>query len=245
MPSSLTRITSLLLVLALVPSCGVKTFDNAFEPAPAIGSTNGRVALLEVTGARDARPLGGRSKVGAYFLTLIPLVPYGHQQLSPESAMMSATLTRDGMLDEVVGVVVRDLQHAGVADRVRKQGVDLRDLGSAAGAEPPTYELKLTLDEGIYHRNSTLYGISFAGALFWIIGFPSSYGSAELALTAELFDPDGKSLGQQGFRAKSGATEWIYRPAPQAYSPAMPRAYREISPQLREFVSRALGGLGR
>jgi len=239
-PSPLTRITCFFLVLSLLPSCSVKTLGNAFEPAQAESSSSERVPLLEVTGDRDARPLGGRSSVGPYFLVLIPLVPYGHQQLSPESAMMSGTLTTDNMLDEVVGVVVRDLQRAGVADQVRRHGVDLRDLGTAAGAKAPAYELKLTLDEGIYHRNSTLYGLSLAGALLWMIGFPSSYGSAELALTAELFDPDRKSLGKQSFREKSGATEWIYRPAPQAYSPAMPRAYGEISPQLREFVSRAL-----
>lgn len=241
MASPLMRITSLLLVLALVPSCGVKTFGNAFEPTRAATSSSGRIALLEVAADRDARPLGGRSTVGPYFLVLIPLIPYGHQQLSPESAMMSGTLTTDSMLDEVVSVVVRDLQHASVADQVREHGVDLRDLGPAAGAGEPAYELKLTLDEGIYHRNSTLYGLSLAGAFLWMVGFPSSYGSAELALTAELFDPDGNSLGKQSFREKSGATEWMYRPAPQAYSPAMPRAYGEISPQLREFVSRALG----
>ncbi len=118
----------------------------------------------------------------------------------------------------------------------------IRDsLGTSSRADAPTYELKLTLDEGIYHRNSTLYGISLAGALLWIIGLPRSYGSAELALTAELFDPEGVSLGKESFRARSGATEWMYRPAPQAYSPAMPRAYEEISPRLRAFVERSLG----
>ena len=242
MPSPHMRITSLLLILLLLPSCGVKTFDNAFDPAQPLSSTGRSVALLEVTGDRDARPLGGRSSIAPYFLVLIPLVPYGHQQFSPESAVMSSTLTMGSMLDEVVSVVVRDLRHAGVADQVRKHGVDLRDLGEVARAEPPAYELKLTLDEGIYHRNATLYGISLAGALLWMIGFPNTYGSAELALTAEVFDPEGRSLGKQSFREKSGATEWLYRPAPQAYSPAMPRAYAEISPQLRQFVSNALGG---
>ncbi len=241
MPHPFLRITRLLLVLTLLPSCGVKTFDNAFEPARPLDLQGGRVASIEVSGARDARPLGGRSIVAPYFLVLIPLVPYGHQQFSPESAVMSATLTKDNMLDEVVSVVVRDLQHAGVADQVRRHGIDLRNLGEASGGDARSYELKLTLDEGIYHRNATLYGVSLAGALFWMIGFPVSYGSAELALTAELFDPDGRSLGKQSFREKSGATEWLYRPAPQAYSPAMPRAYGEISPQLRKFVSTTLG----
>ena len=241
MPTSLLRITSLLLALLLLPGCGVKTFANAFEPVPAPNSVRGRVARLEVNGVRDARPLGGRSIVYPYFLLLIPLVPYAHQQFSPESAVMSSSLVTGSMLDDVVDVVVRDLRLAGVADEVQKVGVDLRDLGETAGVESPPYELRLTLDEGIYHRNATLYGLSFAGALLWMIGFPNTYGSAELALTAELFDPNGKSLGKESFREKSGATEWMYRPAPQAYSPAMPRAYSEISPKLRRFISTALG----
>jgi hypothetical protein len=220
----------------------VKTFANAFEPAQAPNSVHGHVARIEVKGERDARPLGGGSIVYPYFLILIPLVPYGHQQFSPESAVMSSSLATGNMLDDVVGVVVRDLRHAGVADQVQKYGVDLRDLGESVAAESRPYELRLTLDEGIYHRNATLYGMSFAGALLWMIGFPNTYGSAELAVTAELFDPNGRSLGKESFREKSGATEWLYRPAPQAYSPAMPRAYGEISPQLRRFVASSLVG---
>jgi hypothetical protein len=171
---------------------------------------------------------------------LIPLFPYGHQRISPEFVGMATSLTTQSLLSDLVNVVVADLRTAGVAERVVMEGVDLRNLGADPQAGPAPYELKLTLDEGIYHRNLTLYGISFAGAFLWMIGLPTSYGSADLAFTAELFDPDGQSLGKQSFEASSRATEWLYWPVQPAYSRAMPRAYEEISAQLRRFVSTTL-----
>jgi hypothetical protein len=227
-----------LVLASLVVGCGVTTLRGGFEPGPESPSGEGQIARLEVSGLADARPLAGRSRVGPGFLALIPLVPYGHQQFSPESAQMTGTLTTESMLSELVDVVVRDLQRAGLSSEVSKGGLGLQDLGEGR-TEAAAHQLRLTLDEGIYHRNQTLYGVSLAGALLWIVGLPSSYGSAELAFTAELVDPGGRSLGSRRFRESSRATEWLYRPLPIAYSPAMPRAYGEISPELRRFVAEA------
>jgi hypothetical protein len=234
-----TGVTHLLL-LCMATGCSVVTLKDGFVPMPADSSSRSRVSLLEVSQAGDVRPLQGRTSIGPGFLAIIPLVPYGRQKISPEFAGMASSLTTESLLSDLLSVVVTDLRAADVADQVVMHGVNLQDLGAEAGSGPPAYSLRLTLDEGIYHRNMTLYGLSFAGAFLWMIGLPVSYGSANLALTAELLDPAGELLGKQSFEARSRATEWLYRPFQPAYSPAMPRAYGEISPQLRQFVETEL-----
>ncbi len=245
----LIRISVALLAiwLCVLPGCRSVTLPSAFEPAPAESEARGaRLAIdsLVVSAGEDARPLGGRSSVGAGFLAWIPLVPYGHQRFSPEFPGLAASLASESLLSDLATVVARDLRAAGVADRVVQEGVKLEDLSTSRADEPTTqrtsHELRLTLDEGIYHRNLTLYGLSFAGAFLWIVGLPVSYGSADLAITAELFAPDGRSLGSESFAEKSRATEWLYRPLGPAYSRAMPRAYGAISSELRSFVLRTL-----
>lgn len=240
MQSSIRTQAILVLLLALASGCSAITLQDGFHPPPGSSLDRGRIEELEVGPGGDARPLRGRSSIGPGFLALLPLFPYGHQRISPEFVGMATSLTTQSLLSDLVNVVVADLRTAGVAERVVMEGVDLQNLGADPQSGPAPYELKLTLDEGIYHRNLTLYGISFAGAFLWMIGLPTSYGSADLAFTAELFDPGGHSLGKQSFEASSRATEWLYWPFQPAYSRAMPRAYEEISARLRRFVSTTL-----
>lgn len=240
MRSSISVTATLLLLLAVASGCSAVTLRTGFTPEP--GSTNAgdRISRLKVSGTADARPLQGRSSLGPGFFAVIPLVPYGHQRISPGFGVMSSSLSTGSFLSDLVEVVIEDLRIAGVAKQVLGESVNLRNLGPDGEKEISPYELRLILDEGLYHRNMTLYGVSLAGAFLWMVGFPTSYGSADLAISAELLDPAGRSLGKQSFEIRESVTEWLYYPLPTAYSRAMARAYGQISPQLRDFVATTL-----
>ncbi len=237
---SRTRAIALLISCSLVTSgCSMVSLRGGFEPATAPASRP-TVQTIRVVVGDDARPLQGRSAVGAGFLAYIPLFPYGHQQMDPGFGVLAGNVEAESYVAEVASVVVDDLQAMGIAGRVMRGNEVLRDLGDQGSALPQDHRLIITLDEAIYHRYMTAYGLSIAGALLWFVGLPTSFGSADLAFTAELRDPSDRILGSRSFEATSGATEWLYRPLQYAYPPAMPRAYTEISPQLRAFVSESL-----
>jgi hypothetical protein len=219
----------------LLIGCTSVSLVERFEPAPKGNVRTGADALLVVV-EPDARPLQGKSHIGSGFLALIPLVPYGHQQYSPEFSLLSAAMTESDFPSEVARTVIKDLRAAGVAGWVGRP----EDRLPGQSAPQAAVTLHLTLTEGVFHRNLTAYGVSFVGALLWMVGLPTSYGSAEIGLVAELRDAAGTSLGRQEFRGKESATEWLYRPMGPAYTRALPGAYAQISPGLREFVSAAL-----
>lgn len=226
-----------LVLAAALPGCATVTLPDGFEPPPASsGAPVSGVEIVEVIVDLDARPLQGRSRVGTGFLTFVPLVPYAHQQFSPEFGAFATTLKNGDFPQDVGDVIVSDLRAAQVASWVGMPD----DRLPGKDSELPAHRLHLTVEEGVYHRNVTTYGLSFFGALLWFVGLPNSYGSAELVISIDLRDPADHSLGTETFHGKSGATEWIYYPVVPAYSPAMPEAYGQISPQLRRFVFESL-----
>lgn len=223
---------------ATMLACSAVSLVEGFTPAPAAdGAGRETAAALEVIVEPDARPFKGRSRIGTGFVALIPLVPYGHQQISPEFGVFATSLKNSGFPADLGDVVIKDLRAARLA---RWVGTPDDRLSSE-----PAYALHLTVEQGIYHRNVTLYGLTLAGAFLWMVGFPVSYGSAEIAVTADLRDPAGQPLGTRRFTGRARGTEWFYYPATRAYTSKMPAAYRQISPQLRDFVAEGLAGASK
>lgn len=177
----------------------------------------------------DARPFKGASHIGSGFYTFVPFVPYGHQQIALETVRGSKPMPR-----EVADTAINDLRAAGIARYVGYQ--DSNDPRQRAISQP--YYLHLTLNEGVWNRYVTLYGASIAGAFLWFVGLPVSYGDVTLGIDAELRDSKGASLGTHAFKGKEGVTEWLYYPAP--FGSEIPKAYKQISPELRRFVIESL-----
>ena len=199
-----------------------------YEPAPAERSEP-LADALEVLPVIDERPLKGRTSLGPGFLAIIPLVPYGHQQISPDRFT-------GNFPSEILGTVVADVRAAGVARQVFQKG----DLLPGQAAPENAYTLHLRLTEGIFHRNVTLYGVSFFGAFLALVGLPTSYGRVEIGLDAEVKNATGESLGREQFRGTAGAKDWLYYPMPAAYPRKLPEAYAALSPELRRFLREAL-----
>lgn len=177
----------------------------------------------------DARPFKGRSRVAPGLLAIIPLVPYGHQQISPDRFTGSFPLA-------LVDIVLADLRTSGIARQVLREG----DLLPGQVSPVAPYRLHLELKEGVFHRNVTLYGLSVFGTFLWLVGLPVSYGTTELEFGAKLEAPDGKSLGEARFAEKTGATEWLYYPLVPAYTSKLPDTYARVSPRLRSFLRESL-----
>jgi len=222
----LTLIFSL-VVIAVCTACSTQTpsLSSAYLPeGPSVSeptTTNIFVVIEE-----DARPFKGRSRGGTGFLAWIPLVPYGHQQVALDNVKGSQSMPR-----EVADTVINDLRAAGIA-----QFIDYQNPNDPRQRfiKDPIY-LHVTLNEAVWHRYVTLYGVSFAGLFLWIPGLPVSYGSVNLGFSVELKDSKGISLGSQNFKGKESVTEWLYRPFP--YPSEIPKTYKQISPALREFVA--------
>jgi hypothetical protein len=184
----------------------------------------------------DGRPFKGRSRLGPGFLVFLPLVPYGHQQISPDLYMLGSRSRRRSFPDEVGDTVVSDLRAEHVADRVLLR----EDLPPGERVPSTARYLHLTLTEGIFHRYCTAYGTSIAGAMLWFVGLPVAFGGVEIDLRAEIEDGGGRSLGSRTFESYAKATEFLYHPAPAAFSTKMQDAFAQISPELRRWVRQTL-----
>jgi len=229
----LGRALTVVSLFGCLAGCAADSLVARFDPAGAVVPVP-LVDTLTIAVGPEARPDAGRSSVGPGFLAWIPLIPYGHQRYAPE-LVSSRYRGAEGFRRDLADTVVADLRAAGIARRFVFAGESLPGL-----APESSCTLQVTFTEGVYHRYLTLYGVSFAGAFLWFVGFPTSYGSTDLGLRAELLDPTGAPLGSEHFTGSESAIEWLYRPMGPAYSSKLPDAYEQISPGLRSFVLGAL-----
>lgn len=232
---SLARLALAGLCLFATSACTMWSLQERFEPGPPSVSQP-LVERLVVTVGPESRPAGGRSSIGGAFLMLIPLVPYGSQHMSPDFGAMSKTVKTKDYAHEVSDTVIKDLRAAGVSQWIGYQ----EDVLPLQEAPAPATTLRLTLTQGVFNRNVTAYCLSFAGALLWFVGLPTSYGSAELGIRAELQDAAGQSLGSRDFAERETVIEWLYRPTGPAFTRTMVDVYAKMSPQIRSFVADSL-----
>ncbi|MGH0037664.1 MAG: hypothetical protein ACQGVK_21755 [Myxococcota bacterium] len=224
---------------ALLLAVGLLALGCAGSPAavpderPATRLEPPLAELLLVAPAAEARPLAGRSRVRRGWLAFVPGVPYARQRIAPERVARDAHLAGFDLRVHVADALARDLQAHGVARTVARVGL----AGASGDLADGSYRLDLTLDEGIWNRSITTYGLSAAGMALWILGAPSSYGEVELALTAELRDEDGRSLGRTSLRAVEPTVELLYR---SPFWRALRAAYDRLVPELRRFVVAAI-----
>jgi len=191
------------------------------------------VQVLNVAKPAEDRPDKGASRIGAGFLTFIPLVPYGAQRFTPERYFANATMMTYDFRDDLSQTVVKDLSAAGVAQAV---GPEMQGWGN--GAVTGVHRIELSLKEGTWHRNITTYGCSVLGVYLWLVGLPVSYGDSDMAFEATVIAPDGKELGRRTFKAQMPLTESAY--VPHKFPKQLPLLYEKISPEFRNFVVECL-----
>lgn len=212
----------------LLSGCTAVQLSDAYRPAASIASKP-LVEQLGVSVPEEGRPLEGRSRIGIGFLCFIPLVPYAHQQFTPERYFGNAHMVQYNFREDVAETVAKDLLASGLAQYVHvvKEGEKWTE-----------WKLDLSLAEGIWHRNFTTYGLSFAGVYLWLVGLPVSYGRAEMGLRVKIIDPSGNCVGEKVFMGEKGITESAY--VPHKFPKALPLAYGRLSEQMRPWLSENL-----
>ena len=218
--------------MSFLCSC-VSTLSSSFKPSPPIRQ-EAVVDTIKVCKAVEDRPLGGKSRIGAGFLALIPLMPFASQQFTPERYMANQAGLQYSFLEDISQTVDKDLKASGIARHIDLLSVERPEFPLA----PSCYVLCLTLHEGIWNRNFTTYGLSFAGAILWL-GLPVSYGSVILKIEAIMYDRNGKQLGTKIWLQQIRLTEWIYS-SPSRVPRRLLILYDRISPELRQFVTATL-----
>lgn len=247
-----TWMAAVLLAAAMLGSgCAAHNLARAYSPLPALPGAP-KTGLLLVEYPVENRPLKDDSKIAVGMLSMIPLVPYGHQVLAPEMYMRGRYKFGYTFGKDLQETVVKDLQASGLAEKVCAGERVMTAAGVKADAAmlvvPAfTWEgktgpvpkgarvLALRLDEGVANRNVTMYGISIVVVPLWMLGLPTAYGDFDLKLTAQLKDDTGRVLAERAFAGKDDFIEVLYT-ASSAGLWAMPRAYGAVSPQLRNFL---------
>lgn len=238
----------LLAATCMTTGCRSHNLSKAYEPRPPVIQTPKAETLL-VEFPAENRPLKGKSKNAPAVLAMIPLIPYGHVITAPELYMRGRYKYSYSFNKDLQDAVVNDLKNSGIfqnvyaGERVIKDTrISVLDLAPVFQWEGKTNTvpkgcrvLSLRLDEGVMHRNFTMYGLSVAAMPLWIIGAPTGYCHFDLRLTAELKDDSGKTLAERSFAGKEKYTEWLYNASSGGLN-AMPAAYDQISGELRCFV---------
>lgn len=221
-----------MLAIAVLAGC-------AGAPAPEAQRLAGPVydpplaELLLVASPVDRRPLGPGSRIRRGWLAFLPLVPHARQQVSPERVARDSNLLGYDFRVDLADAVARDLAASRVATTVARQGL----AGSSGELSEGSYLLSIEIEQGVWHRNVTAYGLSFAGMALWLLGAPNSFGSVELALAAELRDEQGRSLGRARLRAEEPVVEQVYR---GPFWDALRAATEQLLPELRRFAAGAI-----
>jgi hypothetical protein len=234
-------IFALIVSMFLAVGCAAPRQMSSVANLGAPITTTPVVHQLHVIHTYEKRPGGEESSIAPGLIALIPLVPYGTQKFAPEFCYLNDGSSYGkypyNFKKDLSITVAKDLQTAGIAnsvDYVPLYKMQQDDL-------PPGSRVELFLNDAAWTRRCTAYGLSIAGIVPWMLGFPVSYGHTNLAFEAVVYAPNGQELGRHLFEARVNTAEWLYAPGP--FSPLLrklPLAYEEISPKLRAFVKDCL-----
>lgn len=242
------RIAEVLLLVLFSTGCRTHNLSRAFIPQPAVISAP-KTEMLLVEFPAENRPLKGKSKIAPGLAVLIPLVPYGHQILTPERYMRGRYKYAYSFNKDLQDAIIKDIQASGLVREVRGGDRKIKDTRVSAMDFAPVFQweggsnsvpkgckiLSLRLNEGVMNRYVTTYGLSFVVFPFWMIGAPTAYCDFDLQVTAQLRDGTGQVLAERSFLGKKKYVELMYTASSSGLS-AIPPAYGEISIELREFL---------
>lgn len=218
------QVLFLLVPIMLLAGCTSAPLSS-LDPAPSVAlepAVKKMIVMLPV----EARPDHGTLRRRHRALPLIPLFLFKHQQVSPD--VFPYYRSRKTFRSELGETVAKDLSLSGIVDEL-----SYLPGKSDMPTDPEAFLLKLTLKDARWNRYDTCYGISIFSVFLYLVGVPISYGSANLALDAELVNPQGETIAQKTFTAKTIAIENLYF---HPFNSRLQAAYKDISPELRDFI---------
>ncbi|MHC4660389.1 MAG: hypothetical protein ACYS8W_01750 [Planctomycetota bacterium] len=115
----------------------------------------------------------------------------------------------------------------------------------------PEVKIAIEVVEMKWSRYPTFYGLSFAGAAGWLVGFPVSFGKCRMELFVEVLDVSGEEpepLWDSDYSAEVSCTEWLFynwrasRAWANALEDVMIRLRRDLKENIPDF-ERQMAGL--
>ena len=237
---------SCLLILCACNSSSCKDCKLAYSPAPELDlGKMSKSDSLFIPSIIDKRDKAERSayKPDTDPLILIPFWFYCHSNLDP---VIRFSYFQPSLIDALNKLFVMDINKAGIFKQVlgMPEGINQADFEKELYEEiPNAYKLEITLQEALWSRNLTSYGLSYLGTFLWAIGFPVSYGNVYFSIDAVLYAPNHKEIGRKRIGRELPCTEWIYDQV--NYKPAISEIklaalFPEVTKELREFIFQKL-----
>ena len=234
------HVSVLLLVFALTGCAQVRPLSSLYAPGSS-GLTEKKVDTLLVLEPAENRPLVQMSKARkkGSLLPFIPLVPFAHQQFTPERVWSIGTKSEYLFRKDLGETIANDLRTYGIARRV-VYVEKVEDYPLNPGEEALILQSKLS--EGCWNRYNTTYGFSVFSMYLHLIGAPVSYGNVTLQIDFTLKDTAGGELGRETFKGVQNVTEWMWpydRNVAVSVMRQLSVIYDDISHDMRPFISNA------
>jgi hypothetical protein len=193
------------------------------------------VKKIVVMKSLDRRTHAGTTpKLNAF----IPFFPFVKTINEPETFIYYWNSSRFDYESDFSELVAVDLRASGIASNIMVSPDTGHISPLVTGKEHPDYIIKLVLNRMDWQNDFTMYGISILGYLPQLFGAPTSYGYSYLKFTAEILDSHGKILAKKVFSATQKQNGWIYYYT--GYLRALTKAYKQVSPELREFIAASI-----
>jgi len=170
---------------------------------------------------------------------LLPFCFYSSQNVNP---MVKRDFMQSDVEEAFRRLFTKDLRASGLCGEVFicEGG---RGLGADRGSD--AYRLDIVIKHAVWHRNLTAYGLSYPGAILWVVGAPVSYGHVTLELKVALYKPGNPStpLAVKNINRRENCVEWVYEQV--GYQPAksetiMTEMFPGMATDLRKFVQGAV-----
>ncbi len=163
------KILTILFIINLCFGCAMQSWKYTSEPK--IYKTPESQYTLIVPPLRDAR--NNENSLGGYFLSMIPLVPYGKSTINVPDIKMNSKPT-----EEFSKAIAEEIDNATIfkssSFSFDKSGADLYLIGELKSSQHIFY--------------STFYGLSPVGDLLWTIGLPAGKYKFNIEIEYKLVD---------------------------------------------------------
>ncbi len=212
------KLLFIVCIINLCTGCTAQSWKYTSEPK--VYKNADTQYTLVVPPLRDER--SNENSMSGYFISMIPLVPYGTSTINVPDRAMNAKLTEEfskAMAEEIENATIFKSSEF----QFNKTGADLYLVGN------------LKSSQQIW--NSTFYGLSLPGDLLWLLGLPNGKYHFGIELEYKLMDSKNNTYFTKTYTAKnSNLTGIYYGMGDNGFEKAMKNISKEVVWDLRNIA---------
>ena len=212
------KLLFILCIINLCTGCTMQSWKYTSEPK--VYKNADSQYTLVVPPLRDER--SNENSMSGYFISMIPLVPYGTSTINVPDRAMNAKATED-----FSKAIAEEIENATIFKssefQFNKTGADLYLVGN------------LKSSQQIW--NSTFYGLSIPGDLLWLIGLPNGKYHFNIELEYKLMDSKNNTYFSKTYTAEnSNLTGLYYGIGDNGFETALKDISKEVILDLRNIA---------